>query len=130
MKPRRALRDLPDTFGPGLIYHPHYRPLTSPLAAALDLSSVIHSKIPQGIPTPSGLLRALASMSRSPPSPLPTSFDAVANALTIPPIHVDHVGEAIAAAVDVDRDDIRGVYGAREMRELLGWLSSSPEYSH
>ena len=118
------------SFGTGLIYHPHYRPLTSPLAAALDLSSALHSNIPQGIPTPSGLLRVLASMSRSPSSPLPSSFDAVANALTIPPIHVDHVGKTIAAAVDVDRDDIRGVYGVREMRDLLGWQSSSPAYSH
>lgn len=117
-------------FGTGLIYHPHYRPLTSPFAAALDLSSVLHSKIPEGIPTPSGFLRALASMSRSPSSPLPPSFHAVANALTIPPIHVDHVGQTIAAAVDVDRDDIRGVYGVREMRELMGWLGSSPTYSH
>jgi hypothetical protein len=116
--------------GTGLIYHPHYRPLTSPLAAALDLSSVLHSKIPEGIPTPSGLLRVLASMSRSPSSPLPPAFDAVANALTIPPIHVDHVGEAIAVAVDVDRDDIRGVYGVREMRDLMGWRSASPVYAH
>lgn len=124
----RALDD-PYLFGIGLIYHPHHRPLTSPLAAALDLSSVLHSKIPQGVPTPSGLLRALASVGRSPSSPLPPSFDAVANALTIPPIHVDHVGETIAMAADVDRDDIRGVYGVQEMRELLGWVSSSRVYS-
>lgn len=115
---------------PSLIYHPHYRPLTSPLAAALDLSSVLHSRIPQGIPTPSGLLRTLASITRSPSSLLPPPFDAMANALTVPPIHVDHVGETIAAAVDVDRDDIRGVYGVREMRELMGWRSTSPAYAH
>ena len=120
---------IPDVSGIGLIYHPHYRPLTSPLATALDLSSVLHSKIPEGIPTPSRLLRALASISRSPSSPLPPAFDAVANALTIPPIHVDHVGEAIGVAVDVDRDDIRGVYGVREMRDLIGWRSSSPVYA-
>ena len=123
--PHRTLLDsltFPET---GLIYHPYYRPLTSPLAAALDLSSVLHSKIPRGIPTPSGFLRALASVNRSPSSPLPPSFDAVANALTIPPIHVDHVGETIAVAVDVERDDIRGVYGVREMRESMGWPLSS-----
>lgn len=115
---------------PSLIYHPHYRPLTSPVAAALDLSSTLHSKIPQGIPTPAGLLRALASLSRSPSSPLPPSFEALANALTIPPMHVDHVGETIAAAVDVERDDIKGVYGVWEMRKLLGWNSTSPVYAH
>lgn len=117
-------------YGIGLIYHPHYRPLTSPLAAALDVSSVFHSKIPEGIPTPSGFLRALASISRSPSSALPPAFDAVANALTVPPIHVDHVGEAIAATVEVDREDIRGVYGVREMRDLMGWRSPSPAYAH
>ena len=95
----------------------------------LDLSAVLHSKTPEGIPTPSGLLRALASIGRSPASPLPPAFEAVANALTIPPIHVDHVGEAIAVAVDVDRDDIRGVYGVREMRDLIGWRSVSPAYA-
>lgn len=91
---------------------------------------MLHSKIPEGIPTPSGLLRVLASMSRSPSSSLPPALDAVANALTVPPIHVDHVGEAIAAAVNIDRDDIRGVYGVREMRELMGWRSVSPVYAH
>ena len=69
-------------------------------------------------------------MSRSPSSPLPSAFDAVANALTVPPIHVDHVGETIAAAVDFDREDIRGVYGVREMRELMGWQSTSPVCAH
>lgn len=69
-------------------------------------------------------------MSGSPSSLLPPAFNAVANALTIPPIHVDQVGEAIAIAVDVDRDDIRGVYGVREMRDLMGWRSTSPIYAH
>lgn len=68
-------------------------------------------------------------MSRLPSSSLPPALDAVANALTVPPIHVDHVGEAIAAAVNIDRD-IRGVYGVREMRELMGWRSVSPVYAH
>jgi len=69
-------------------------------------------------------------MNRSPSSLLPPALDAVANALTIPPIHVDHVGETIASAADIDRDDIRGVYGVREMRDLMGWRSTSPAYVH
>lgn len=109
----------------GLIYHPHFRPLTSPVAALLDLSATLHSKVPYGIPTPSGVLRTLASTMTSgqlyssfvAPSPLAS----VANALTIPPIHVDHVAEAICIAVDSERTDVRGVYGVREMRELIGW---------
>ncbi|KAF9814919.1 hypothetical protein IEO21_04863 [Rhodonia placenta] len=110
---------------PSLIYHPHFRPLTSPVAALLDLSATLHSKVPYGIPTPSGVLRTLASTMTSgqlyssfvAPSPLAS----VANALTIPPIHVDHVAEAICIAVDSERTDVRGVYGVREMRELIGW---------
>jgi len=104
---------------PSLVYHPHYRPLTSPVAAFLDLSASIHSKIPPNIPTPSSILRSLGS-TLSPPvgsSPL----DAIANALTIPPIHVEHVAEAICVALDPVRD-VRGVVGVRRMRELIGWV--------
>ncbi|KAE9409682.1 hypothetical protein BT96DRAFT_984730 [Gymnopus androsaceus JB14] len=85
----------------GLVYHAHCRPLTTPAAAALDLSASLHRKVPQGIPTPSQVLQS------------------VANAMTIPPIHVDHVAEAIAISLgDVD---INGVVGVRRMRELIGW---------
>ncbi|KZT09500.1 mitochondrial protein [Laetiporus sulphureus 93-53] len=109
---------------PSLIYHPHFRPLTSPIAAALDLSATIHSKIPPGLPTPSGLLRSLASRlptSTAQPLVSPSPLDSVANAMTIPPIHVDHVAEAICIAADINRPDVRGVYGVRQMRELIGW---------
>ena len=101
----------------------------SPLAAALDILSVFHSKIPEGIPTPLGLVRVFALMSRLPSSSLPPAFDAVANMLTVPLIHVDHVGKAIAAAVNVDREDIRGVYGVRWMIALMYWRSVSPVYA-
>lgn len=109
---------------PSLIYHPHFRPLTSPVAAALDLSATIHSKLPPSFPTPSGFLRSLSPVfgenerSLVAPSPL----DSVANALTIPPIHVDHVAEAISIAAENTRTDIRGVLGVNEMRELIGWV--------
>ncbi|KAI0082640.1 mitochondrial protein [Panus rudis PR-1116 ss-1] len=117
---------------PSLIYHPHFRPLTSPLAALLDLSATIHSSVPRGLPTPAGLLRSIASRagvshSASRPDASPalagstSPLDSVANALTIPPIHVDHVAEAICIAADVAREDVRGVYGVREIRELIGW---------
>ncbi|KAH8107046.1 mitochondrial protein [Cristinia sonorae] len=118
---------------PSLIYHPHFRPLTSPLAAILDLSASLHAQAPRGFPTPANILKALSSGTRSdsliPPSPL----DSVACALTIPPIHVDHVAEAICIAVDNARSDVRGVVGVREMRELIGWSlkgSSAPPLSN
>jgi len=110
---------------PSLIYHAHFRPLTSPVAALLDLSATIHTKVPPGIPSPSGLLRTLAAAvpSASNVQSLVASspLDSVANALTIPPIHVDHVAEAICVAVDSRRADVRGVVGVKEMRELIGW---------
>ena len=52
----------------------------------------------------------------------PSPLDSVANALTIPPIHVDHVAEAICIAAENARSDVRGVVGVDEMRELIGWV--------
>lgn len=118
---------------PSLIYHPHFRPLTSPLAAALDLSATLHSRAPRNFPTPSGFLRSLSpafsprSSSQSLVSDSP--LDSVANALTIPPIHVDHVAEAICIAVDNERTDVRGVLGVKEMRELIGWVNKGQNSS-
>ncbi|EKM55358.1 uncharacterized protein PHACADRAFT_173469 [Phanerochaete carnosa HHB-10118-sp] len=109
---------------PSLIYHPHFRPLTSPVAALLDLSASLHTKVPQAVPTPSGVLRTLAGLSSRPtPASLvsPSPLDSVANALTIPPIHVDHVAEAICIAADNARGDVSGVVDVREMRRLIGW---------
>ena len=51
----------------------------------------------------------------------PSPLDAVANALTILPIHVDHAAEAVCIAADGARKDVRRVYDVREMRELIGW---------
>ena len=117
----------------GLIYHPHFRPLTSPVAALLDLFATLHAKAPHTLPTPSGVLRALARASSSPSAPTaetllsPSPLDAVANALTIPPIHVDHVAEAVCIAADAAREDVRGVYGVREMRGLIGWTQKGEQ---
>ncbi|CCM04620.1 uncharacterized protein FIBRA_06804 [Fibroporia radiculosa] len=94
---------------PSLIYHPHFRPLTSPIAALLDLSATLHSQVPQGLPTPSALLRSLSRTlpvtSYSQALASSSSLDSMANAMTIPPIHVDHVAEAICISVEQSRDD-------------------------
>jgi len=112
---------------PSLVYHPHHRPLTSPVAALLDLSASLHSRVPSNIPTPSSFLRSLGST--LPPS-IGSSLDSVANAMTIPPIHVEHVAEAICAALDPARD-VRGIVGVRRMRELIGWLDKGkPSTAH
>lgn len=48
-----------------------------------------------------------------------SALDSVARALSLPPIHVDHVAEAICVAADGERTDVRGKYGVREMRDLI-----------
>jgi len=100
---------------PSLVYHPHLRPYTAAMAALLDLSSTIQSKVPKGMPTPSELLHNLSNAFVGKPSAL----DSVARALSLPPIHVDQVAEAICVAADNGRADVRGVYGVREMRDLI-----------
>jgi hypothetical protein len=98
------------------VYHAHLRPLTSPLAVLVDLSVSLHSKVPQHIPTPSGLLRALGSAVSNPL--IHSSLNSMANALTTPPIHVEHVAQAICVALN---SDIRGVVDVQGMRELIAW---------
>ena len=76
--------------------------------------------MPQGLFTPSSLLRSLGSIYPSPsPSDIGSPLDSLANALIIPPIHVDHVADAICIALATD--DIRGVVDVRRMRAMLGW---------
>lgn len=111
----------------GLVYHAHHRPLTSPLAALIDLSASIHANVPKGLPTPSSLLRAVDhAFPSSHSSPLSSPLYSIANALSIPPIHVEHVAEAICVALDPTKD-VKGVVGVKEMRELIGWSEKGQE---
>ncbi|KZV90411.1 putative mitochondrion protein [Exidia glandulosa HHB12029] len=98
---------------PGLIYHAHLRPLTSPAAAALSASATLHGRVPPGfpLPTPAGVLRSLSGV--FPP------LSSVANALVTHPIHVDHV--ASAACASIETHSVSGPLGVREMRRLIGW---------
>lgn len=100
---------------PSLVYHPHLRPYTAVMAALFDLSSTMQSKLPKGMPTPSDVLHGLSQTLVGKPSAL----DSIARALSLPPIHVDQVAEAICVAANIERPDVQGVYGVREMRELI-----------
>jgi len=53
----------------------------------------------------------------------------MANAMTIPPIHVDHVAEAICVALDPARRDVSGVVDVKGMRELIGWTERPESYT-
>lgn len=117
----------------GLVYHAHFRPLTTPPAALLDLSATIHSKIPAGIPTPSSILRSLGSSTRfgargsSSEMDSSSALESMANALVLPPIHVDHVADAICIALDSQNDAVEGVVGVQKMFELIGWARNGGE---
>lgn len=113
----------------GLIYHSHFRPLTLPLATLLDLSSTIHKCMPAQAPTPSKILRSLASVAAGPSHNSgintkesgfePSALASLANVLVIPPIHVDHVAEAVCKVI-MD-DSVEGIVNVERMRELIGW---------
>ncbi|QRV99983.1 mitochondrial protein [Ceratobasidium sp. AG-Ba] len=108
----------------GLMYHPHTRPLTTPIATLLDISAKLHQKLP--IPGPANLLRAFTSTElarRLHPiggtTSLDTPLESMARALETPPIHVEHVAQAACEAIA--RSDLSGPYGVRDMRRLIGW---------
>jgi len=67
------------------------------------------------VPTPSQLLQGFSETLVGKASAL----DSVARALSLPPIHVDQVAEAICVAADEKNVDVRGKYGVREMRDLI-----------
>ena len=84
----------------------------------MDASASLHRAAPPNVPTPSSILRTLGNAVPS-NSDSPSLFSSVANAMTIPPIHVDHVAEAICRAI-VD-DSVEGVVDVVGMRKLIGW---------
>ncbi|KAM6500475.1 mitochondrial protein [Amanita muscaria] len=111
---------------PSLVYHAHYRPLTTLPAVLMDLSASLHEKISPSLPTPSSMLRALGSLmprasSKAGMEIADTSpLESVANALVIPPIHVDSVAQAICVALEPS-SNVDGVVDVGRMRELIGW---------
>ncbi|KAG8861166.1 hypothetical protein FRB96_003116 [Tulasnella sp. 330] len=120
---------------PGLMYHPHLRPLTTPMATFLDLSSNLHHNPPfrLPIPLPSNILRSMTANSskREPSTQLgaveadapavePSVLSSMANALEVPPMHVDTVADAIVTIIQ-SRPDVRGPVSVGGMREVVGW---------
>ncbi|KAH8833658.1 mitochondrial protein [Flagelloscypha sp. PMI_526] len=113
---------------PGLIYHAHQRPLTTLPATLIDVSSTLHKKA-IGYPTPAGVLRSLAPRGTSEDLSDASPFSAIANAMTVPPLHVDQVAQTIVKALDPDRQDIVNVVGVEEMTALLREERNSVAYS-
>ncbi|KAG2157176.1 mitochondrial protein [Suillus clintonianus] len=109
---------------PSLIYHPHIRPMTTIPATIFDVSARIHNAVPSYIPMPSSVLRWLGtSVFPNATEKTPSALTSMANLLSIPPIHVDHLAEAICLSLD-PAQDIRGVVGVRDIRRLIGMTAS------
>lgn len=114
---------------PSLIYHPHIRPITTIPATVFDVSARIHAAVPSYIPMPSSVLRWLGtSVCPGATDKTPSALTSMANLLSIPPIHADHLAEAICISLDPAKD-IRGVVGVRDMRQLIGLSQSGAETS-
>lgn len=128
----RAIR--PVFVRPSLIYHPHINPGTTLPATLLEASARLHSLIPPA-------LRLSTAFAPAPPSPLAPSYAAVhgatsspaagqseelpsaiaslAGLLSIPPIHVDAVGEAVCKSIE--QEQVEGVLDVKGMRAMLGF---------
>jgi len=114
---------------PSMIYHPHLRPMTNIPATIFDLSARIHDAVPSYVPMPSPALRWIGtSVAPNATDKTPSALVSMANLFSIPPIHVDHLGEAIVLTLDPAKD-IRGVVGVRDMRELIGLSQGGAETS-
>lgn len=62
------------------------------------------------------------------PSPGPEDeaiIRSIAAAMVIPPVHLDHVGEAVCASIA--DEGVTGVVDTMKIRELTGWSSQRVE---
>ncbi|PWN24793.1 hypothetical protein BDZ90DRAFT_244285 [Jaminaea rosea] len=100
---------------PGLMYHPHTRPLSTLPAALLDLSCAVHSsRLASLLPaTPASVLAGVLGQ-----QPL-------ARLLTLSPLHIDTVAKAVSEAIM--RDGLEGVVDTQGIKALAGWKQSEAE---
>ncbi|BGP05825.1 hypothetical protein JCM10049v2_001640 [Rhodotorula toruloides] len=99
---------------PSLMYHPHLNPPSTLPATLLEASAKLRALIPP----------ALRLAPSPPPSPIPTTeippaYASLASLMSIPPIHVDAVGDAVCQAMA--SPDVEGVVDVQRMRDMLGF---------
>jgi hypothetical protein len=94
--------------------------MSAPLATVLEVMGGIHSTL--GALSPISILSNI-TRPNSDEDQLDGHMQAIERAATIPPIHVDHVGEAVCEALV--RQEVSGPIGVREMRRLLGWTEGA-----
>ncbi|CAG8539813.1 749_t:CDS:2, partial [Acaulospora colombiana] len=96
----------------------------TPIATALEVMGGIHSTL--GVLSPISILSNITKPHKSngqENEQLDGHIQSIERAATIPPIHVDHVGEAVCEAIA--REEVSGPVGVREMRKLLGWADGA-----
>ncbi|GAA5991147.1 hypothetical protein JCM11641_004046 [Rhodosporidiobolus odoratus] len=105
---------------PSLMYHPHLNPPSTLPATLLEATSTLHALLPPSLHLFHSTASPFSSPSSSSPTPLPLppALASFTSLLSIPPIHVDAVGEAVCRAIE--HEGREGVLGVGEMREVLG----------
>lgn len=96
------------------MYHPHLAPASTLPATLLEVSSTLHQYVP-----PALRLAPSAPDRREPVEAVPPAFQSFASLLSVPPIHVDAVGEAVCRAIA--SPDVDGVVDVARMRQMLGF---------
>jgi hypothetical protein len=115
---------------PGFIYHPHIAPWTPLPATLLDISARIQKKLPgalkasniaSALDTASMLSPSLASILPQSKDDLPAFTSSLANLLSIPPIHVDTIAQAICRILESESRSEGPVVGVSDMRRIAGF---------
>lgn len=127
---------------PGLIYDPATRPASAIPAAFLNMSASVQSILPplMRASTHGSILSSFSPRRSTSPfyrpsaaydnsttgeNNIPPAAESLGNLLSIPPIHVDTVAEAVCRSIE--RRNVRGVVGVEEMRELVKETSERTE---
>lgn len=103
-------RTRPIFIRPSLIYHPHINPISTLPATALSAAATVQALLPAS-------LQLSNIFPTSPSKLLSPASTSLASLLTIPPIHVDTIGEAVC--MSIEDEAVRGVVGVKEMRRML-----------
>lgn len=96
------------------MYHPHLNPPSTLPATILEASAKLHALVPPALhlapsPPPSAI----------PTNHIPPAYASLASLMSIPPIHVDAVGEAVCRSIA--SSDVEGVVDVQRMRDMLGF---------
>lgn len=94
----------------GLIYHPIINPMSTLPATALNAAATVQALLPAS-------LQLSNIFPTSPSKLLSPASTSLASLLTIPPIHVDTIAEAVC--MSIEDETVRGVVGVKEMRRML-----------